>query len=85
MSMRSQHAHGHGGDSLTLGTNNSGKKSEDHRRLVAVTAVEVVSQLALETKRDDVGTARVQQMTIIDGRLDHSLEHIPSAATTTGR
>jgi phosphatidylinositol 4-kinase len=43
------------GEVMTLKTGRSdGKKTEEQRRLVAVTAVEVVSRLALEIKRDDV-------------------------------
>lgn len=43
-----------GTDILTVKTGLSGKKTEEQRRLVAVTAVEVVSRLALEIARDDV-------------------------------
>ena len=40
---------------MTTRTNLSGgRKTEEQRRLVAVTAVEVVSRLALEIGRDDV-------------------------------
>jgi len=40
---------------MTMRTNLSGgRKTEEQRRLVAVTAVEVVSRLALEIGRDDV-------------------------------
>lgn len=43
------------GDAATMHTSLSGgKKTEEQRRLVAVTAVEVVSRLALDIGRDDV-------------------------------
>jgi phosphatidylinositol 4-kinase len=42
-------------DAMTVKTGRSdGKKTEEQRRLIAVTAVEVVSRLALEIERDDV-------------------------------
>ena len=42
-------------ENMTVKTDHSGgKKTDEQRRLVAVTAVEVVARLALEIGRDDV-------------------------------
>ncbi len=52
------------GDRMTAKSALSGgRKTDDQRRLVAMTAVEVVSRLALETKREDVsGTGNEQYL-----------------------
>ena len=53
-SVRSHPAFGRGED-MTMRTNLSGgRRSDEQKHLVAVTAVEVVSRLALEMGRDDV-------------------------------
>lgn len=58
-SVRSHPAFGRGED-MTMRTNLSGgRKTEEQRHLVAVTAVQVVSRLALEIGRDDVSAAWV--------------------------
>lgn len=59
-SVRSQPAFMRDGENMTMRTNLSGgRKTEEQRRLVAVTAVEVVSRLALEIGRDDVNSAKL--------------------------
>ncbi|ORY33464.1 hypothetical protein BCR39DRAFT_520273 [Naematelia encephala] len=42
------------GERMTTSSISGGKKTDDQRRLVAVTAVEVVSRLALEINQDDI-------------------------------
>ena len=56
-SIRSHPALMRDGENMTMRTNLSGgRKTEEQWRLVAVTAVEVVSRLALEINRDNVST-----------------------------
>jgi phosphatidylinositol 4-kinase len=55
VSVRSHSALVRDGDQTTIKSNLSGgKRTEEQRRIMAMTAVEVVSRLALEIGRDDV-------------------------------
>lgn len=58
-SVRSHPAFGRGEDMIMRTNLSGGRKTEEQRHLVAVTAVQVVSRLALEIGRDDVSAALV--------------------------
>ena len=57
-SLRTQPPHLRDGETVaTRSTLSSGKKTDEQKMLVALTAVEVVSRLCLELGRDDVRTS----------------------------
>ena len=70
----------------TRSTHSDGKRTEDQRRLISMTAVEVVSRLALETGRDDVSDHVAFDLSGTDTKLltDHPFEHIITPPTASG-